>query len=122
MKKFAAVLAALVVLVLPSAAQADGSFYSHAARAYWGGNPPCGDPVINYWVWGGLAGYSQPCQIWVNSAAFSSWPAGRACMIVLHEWGHLRGHGDDYWNSGSVMYYRTDPWNNIPYVRWPCGW
>lgn len=128
MRKFL-LLFALIACLMPSLASAnepvDGLF-GQAAMSYWGVYPgQCGYINVYHWTWDSAAGHSDPtagnCKIWINAAAFSSWPAGRACMIFIHEWGHLLGYGHSS-NPADVMYYGTDPWNNIPYVRWPCNW
>jgi hypothetical protein len=124
-----AVIASLTLLFSVGASVASANtpqddYNGYASATYWGASPGCGYVYVYHWTPNGAAGYTDraSCSIYINTAAFTSWPAGRACMIEMHEWGHLLGYGDDYYNQNSVMYYGMDPWRNIPYVRWPCSW
>lgn len=129
MRRVAAILAAFALIFAVAAPvafanDAGDNYNLYAARTYWQrADNPCPNPQISHWVWNNLSGAADwySCQIWVNSAAYGRWPSGRACMIIMHEMGHLYGLGDSY-NSSDPMYYGMDPWRNIPYVRWPCSW
>lgn len=133
MKKLLTLIAIIIALVVPASANAnepvDGLF-GQAAMTYWGQYPSaCGYITVYHWTPNGEAGKAEiegGCKIWINAAAFSSWPAGRACMIYIHEWRHLQQLGWGYYahsdDPTNVMYYATYPWQNIPYVRYPCSW
>jgi hypothetical protein len=86
------------------------------AMAFWGRTPACGVPtVVAADLPTGVAGLSDvaECRISVSRRFLNR--AGRACMIVLHEDGHLLGllHSLD---PGDIMYPVLRP------TRWPCEW
>lgn len=109
-----AVALAAVALALPSAARADHGMpllhddlatYFGKAQEHWGGPvPSCvmngvttvpvhavlyDDPEPDV-----AARADQPgCRLWLDRSSWSGMRPVEACTIVVHEWGHLLGHG-----------------------------
>jgi hypothetical protein len=107
-----ALAAAALVCAAPATAAEGPTFldddlgtYFGIAHAYWGGPiPSCvengvttvpvhavlyddPDPAV-------VARSEQPgCQIWLDRGHWRTMGRAEACMIVVHEWGHLLGHG-----------------------------
>jgi hypothetical protein len=106
-------LVAAAVLALPGVADADHgapvlddalSTYLTVAWSHWGGpRPSCTvndtvidvhavffddpDPTV-------VARADQPgCRIWLDAGAWGDFDAVGMCAVVVHEWGHLLGHG-----------------------------
>jgi hypothetical protein len=98
----------------PSAARADhGSTllddrlgdYLGIAQAHWGGPAP--SCVLNGSVTLSVHAvlYDDPdpavaaraeepgCRLWLDRRHWRTMAAAEACMVVVHEWGHLLGHG-----------------------------
>jgi hypothetical protein len=107
-----AVAAVALALAAPAAAQAETTFldddlgtYFGIAHAYWGGPiPTCVENgVLTVPVHAVLyddpdpsvaARAEQPgCRIWLDRGKWRRMGRAEACMVVVHEWGHLLGHG-----------------------------
>lgn len=109
-----AVAAATVSLAVPGTANANHgqpflddtlTTYFGVAQAHWGGSvPSCvangvttvpvhavvyDDPDRDV-----AARADQPgCRLWLDRSSWRSMRPREACMVVVHEWGHLLGHG-----------------------------
>ena len=120
---WAVALAAVVVMLLPAPAQADHGTplldeglitYFAAAQSYWGGpSPTCvangvtiipvhavlyDDPDLEV-----AARADQPgCRLSLDRSHWRTMSSTEACTLVVHEWGHLLGHGHVH-NPLSVM-------------------
>lgn len=107
-----ALAAAALVFAAPATAGEGTTFldddlgtYFGIAHAYWGGPiPSCvengvttvpvhavlyddPDPAV-------AARSEQPgCQVWLDRRHWRTMGRAEACVIVVHEWGHLLGHG-----------------------------
>lgn len=87
------------------------------AKAYWGRAPECGRPqVVSAALPPPTVGLADVvhCEIDVDRSALWG-PAGEACMVAVHEYGHLLGFGHSP-DPNDVMY---------PLLRepaWPCAW
>jgi hypothetical protein len=109
-----AVALAAVAITLPTPAQADegtpllddalASYYA-LAQAHWGGPlPSCvenGVTVVPVHAFlyddpdpSVAARADQPgCELWLDRQYWRTMRPVEACTIVLHEWGHMLGHG-----------------------------
>jgi hypothetical protein len=112
----AVVLCALAGALAPSAQANHGTTfldeelatYMAIARVHWGGQvPTCvaggvttvpahailyddPDPDV-------AARAEQPgCAIWLDRSSWKEMRQREACMIIVHEWGHLLGHGHSH--------------------------
>ena len=118
-----AVALAAVVMLLPAPAQADHGTplldegliaYLAAADRYWGGSSPScvangvsiisvhavlyDDPDADV-----AARADQPgCRLSLDRSHWRTMSRAEACTLVVHEWGHLLGHGHVH-NPLSVM-------------------
>ena len=109
-----AVALAALALALPSAARADhGTPFLHddlatyfgMAQAHWGGPlPSCvANGVTTVPVHAVLYDDPEPdvaaradqpgCRVWLDRSSWREMRPAEACTIVVHEWGHLLGHG-----------------------------
>ena len=85
-----------------------------AGRAFWGGDPPCGRPVVRMLPdWYGGYALEDICTIDIGEHELRDFDF--LCNLVVHELGHLRGlgHGQpgdvsyDPTLEGTVMDYRV---------------
>jgi Matrixin len=110
---WAVALAAVALsLATPAAARQGTAFldddlgtYFGIARAYWGGAiPTCiEDGVRTVSVHAVLYDDADPsvaaraeqpgCRLWIDRGHWRTMGRAEACMVVVHEWGHLLGHG-----------------------------
>lgn len=101
------------------------------ADTYWGGPPPCGEPVIRVAKLDeGVFGQADmdACAIVINGA-WRRWPWPALCTIAIHEDGHLHGltHSSPQWvmhagYRGAVKTCRSvSPWLATPSIEsdWP---
>lgn len=99
-KRSALLIAALIALIVPSAASGENlaptlselAHAEHVARSYWHGNPSCGTPSVAEGVIPAAeeaqASYDI-CRVELNAANdWRDFPA-LVCKTVVHEWGHL---------------------------------
>ncbi|MCA1571252.1 MAG: hypothetical protein LC798_13215 [Chloroflexi bacterium] len=102
-------LAASLVLTAPAYAS-DPTDHLNRAAAYWGAAPVCEaiefvhDPGMRW-----ADAYAEGCRITVTDAYLAS-PRIDQCRLIVHEWGHLLGHGHDFTaDPAQVMPYRYRP-------------
>ena len=107
-----AVTAVVLAFPTPAAAREGTTFlnddlgtYFGIAHAYWGGPiPTCVENgVVTIPVHAVLyddpdpsvvARAEQPgCRLWIDRGHWRTMGRAEACMVVVHEWGHLVGHG-----------------------------
>jgi hypothetical protein len=79
--------------------------YFGIAHAYWGGQiPSCVENGVTIVPVGAVlyddpdpsvaARAEQPgCRLWLDRRHWRTMGRAEACMVVVHEWGHLLGHG-----------------------------
>lgn len=85
------------------------------ALSWWGPRPPtCGPhvPVVQRPIAGRYAiaqadGFR--CRIVLDSKPWTPWTRSRVCKAIVHERGHLLGHGHSR-NPRSIMYRRLHYW------------
>lgn len=111
----AAVLATLAITASAQASLAPGweAPARKVATNYWGGEPPCGAPTIDYgWSNGGVNGgwaFPDRCNIGIDSSYVWSWHT--FCGEIVHEYGHLHGHGHE---PGTIMDGDALNWTLVP--------
>jgi len=79
------------------------------ALSFWGPRPPtCGEHVavqpIDFHM-GHAVAYADGfrCAIILDARPWTPWTRARVCKAIVHEYGHLKGHGHSR-NPRSIMY------------------